>query len=65
MKTLRVSDETHRQLIFAKTTLERDRKQLCSFDEVIAFLLEAAAEAASDGLVTTSDEEEAANGKAR
>jgi hypothetical protein len=54
MKTVRISEATHRQLLFTKTTLERDREQLCSFDEVIAFLLEAAAEATSEGLVRTA-----------
>ena len=65
MKTVRISDETHRQLIFAKTLLERDRHQLCSFDDAIAFLLVAAAEATSEGLVATSDEKEAGDGKTR
>ena len=65
MKTVRISDETHRQLIFAKTVLERDRNQLCSFDDAIAFLLVAAAETISERLIVTGDEEEAGHGKTR
>ncbi|MEM5816012.1 MAG: hypothetical protein QXL14_03115 [Candidatus Aenigmatarchaeota archaeon] len=40
VKTIRIGSNTHKKLVIIKAMLEKKRAKICSFDDVINYLLD-------------------------